>query len=255
MSYGFVDVFPQLYPLFLTGIAREVELSETITLNEYFTYERVCLVTLDENLYLTEITSKIINKNFPESQTLQDLLLLKPFIIRPEVISITDEIKITTGVGVVNSETISLIEKFVKYCYTNLPETISLLDKILLMFFISKPETITLFDKSILGTSKNISEKISLLDKIALIVIASLLYIAYDETKKALSRVSAIPPVDNTYDIGATDYRFRSIYTVNIHTGDLVLGGRYRVIELSDGIYIYDIKTDKLYRIKISKVK
>ena len=116
-------------------------------------------------------------------------------------------------------------------------------------------ETSTLTDVLTLGITGIKSESLSISDVVGVTIITTLQYLAFDDVKKSLARVSAIPPVDNTYDIGTTDYRFRSVYTVNLYTGDLVLGGRYRVIELPDGIYIYDIKTDKLYRIKISKVK
>jgi len=65
---------------------------------------------------------------------------------------------------------------------------------------------------------------------------------------------SILPVSDNTYDLGSSSYRWRSIYVVQTFTGDLVFHNGWRVVEEGDELILV-APSGRRFRLVLSPVE
>jgi len=83
--------------------------------------------------------------------------------------------------------------------------------------------------------------------------------ISYSEVKKLGKTVKPtgdiLPPLDNTYSLGSADKRWKSVYVVDVYTGDIKLQNGWIITErdeqgnLINGVRILNDKGEEIFKI------
>ena len=62
-----------------------------------------------------------------------------------------------------------------------------------------------------------------------------------------------LPPADNTVDLGSTSYRWKNIYTTDLHLQND--RGNWTVIEEEDYLTLRNNKTNKVYKLVMEEIE